>query len=122
MQVRWTSGGSNHVRVAAIDCIITLSTLQVLAKRTHPQIMMDGCGGYLLTGIKVNYEELPKGNESETKRTRVDQQEEDKTEEKDTSESATKRTRVDQVEVVKTEEKDTSESATKKMNVDQEEI
>ena len=29
-------------------------TYQVLAMRTHPQIMMDGTGGYLLTGIKVD--------------------------------------------------------------------
>ena len=29
--------------------------VQVLKMRTHPYIMMDGTGGYLLTGIKVDH-------------------------------------------------------------------
>ncbi|XP_028398532.1 tRNA (adenine(58)-N(1))-methyltransferase non-catalytic subunit TRM6-like [Dendronephthya gigantea] len=35
---------------------------QVLSMRTHPHIMMDGTGGYLLTGIKVDNGECPAVN------------------------------------------------------------
>ena len=85
---------------------------------------MDGCGGYLLTGIKVNPEKLQietKENESSTKRTKIDQREKDvKTEEKDTNESATKKMKVDQEEIeIKSKENNSSESPTEKTMIDQ---
>ena len=36
---------------------------QVLPERTHPEVMMSGGGGYILSGIYVDNTEVPKSEE-----------------------------------------------------------